>query len=111
MQVLEFEKKSLLSTRYTLGVTVALVDEATVESEFRHIKEAILQWVASRRRAAVRVLLTIIALEEQHDHIAEFVKTVYRRESELGPVLRSIEFELSLLNDLGEVKQEIQFRT
>jgi hypothetical protein len=102
MQVSEFQKKSLFTTKYGLGLTLTLSAEQTIETEFRHIKESVLKWYGNRGKKAELLMLTISSSRDKHPHLEHFIDKVYRHESELSPILQMMEVQVALLDEKGK---------
>src|SRR5262245_3902247 len=102
MQVLEFEKKGLFSTKYGLAFTIPLSPEKTIESEFRHIKEAFLEWYSSKGKKAALVHFTVLSPQDTHPHIEDFLSKVYQHEQQLSPLLKSMDVQVTLLSEKGK---------
>ena len=107
MKANEFTKKGFLSTKYALGVSMAIEGEKTITSEFRLAKEAILQWFEDRGKAADMIMFTVLAPDEQHAEIEAFFRRVAEQEVQLAPIFKRVSGELNLMNLAGKGKRKV----
>ena len=108
MKANEFSKKGFFSTKYALGVSMAIEGDKTIESETRLAKEVILQWVADRGKSAAEILLTVVAPEADHESIATFLTKVVREEGDLAPLFRRLPFTVNLLALSSKAKKTLK---
>ena len=109
MTVSEFQKKGFFSTTYGLFIQSTLTTENPIDAEFRHIKEALLDWSSRRGRRAGFVLLNLLAPVPEHEQLKQFMRRVYDEEVEVGPLLQRLKFKLCLLSEHGRPKDELSF--
>ena len=98
LRLMEFSKQDGPSKSYALGVVVALDDGRTIESECRHFKQAVLDYIQRRGDKCSAVTLTVVSPKPSHAHIREFVNRVVQEEVELAPILRSRSFSLDVIS-------------
>ena len=107
MKAIEFTKKGFLSTKYALGVTIAIEGDKTIASEFDQAKEAIVQWFANRGKTADLIMFTVLAPEAQHTEIAKFFGNLNVHDVQLGPIFKRVKTELNLMNLAGRGERKI----
>ena len=101
----EFSRKaSLFSKKFALNVTIAVEDEDALQQEMRLAKETILGWSSDRGRTAELIMFTIVAPEQIHQQIINFVRRTARVERDLAPIFRRIPGELHVLDETENAK-------
>jgi hypothetical protein len=75
-----------------LGITVALDVNTTLESEFRHIKETVLNWTAHRGVACTAIKLTVVLSPPEVPANKALIDQVFYEEVELAPIFQQLPF-------------------
>jgi len=98
MQTMEFAKKEgWFIKSYALGVVLTLDGTKTIQTECRHFKQAVLDYVHQRGRHCRAVTLTVVSPASTHDYIREFMSLVVNQESQLAPIFQNRSFSLELV--------------
>jgi hypothetical protein len=107
MQALEFTRKTgLFSKSYALGLVVALGSNTTLESEFRHIKETVLQWVAKRGKTCGAIRLTVVLSPGEIPANKAVIDQVFREEADLGPIFQRLPFAVYFVDAHEQLLEE-----
>lgn len=109
MKANEFTKKGFLSTKYALGISMAIEGDKTIASEFQLAKEVILQWSHDRAKAADLIMFTVLAPAEQHADIEAFFRRAGEADVQLAPIFKRVKGELNLMNLAGKGQRKITF--
>jgi hypothetical protein len=87
---IEARKQAGTATEYMLSLIVTMTPADTIESEFIQIREAILNWAQVRGPQTRELMFVVTTDPGQHQHIADFLKTVALKDEALASVLRRI---------------------
>lgn len=107
MDQMEFsKKKGWFSKNYGLLLTVALDENTTLAAEFRHVKAAVIDWVAHRGKDCGHLQLTVVLTPEEVLANKAYVKQIYYEETELSPILQRLSFRVSFVDDNEQLIEE-----
>jgi len=101
MKVLEYENNKVSPVKYALSINLSVTSLDDLKSQFREVKEAIINWKAHRKDDSELILLSLEANEELHGELEEFVNLVYSGEKQLSPILSELSFKVQLFNKEG----------
>lgn len=109
MQAQEFEKKTgIFKKTYSLAITIAPETQEQLFAEFRHVKEALVNWKARRGEKCDAVLFSVVAEPEMHDAVKSLLAQVYSGERDLSPILQSVKVLVGILGKDGRPVSEYE---
>ena len=65
---------------YGMGISVTFETAETIQSEFRHVKEVLVDWQRSRGESCYDLMLVFTAEEAKHQVIIDYVQFVVQHE-------------------------------
>ena len=68
-----------------MGISVTFQTGETIESEFRHIKGALVNWQRSRGEACRNLMVAFTADQARHEEIINYVRWAVQTEEFLNP--------------------------
>lgn len=102
MQVLEFAKDSGVA----IGICVTVDSLERFLVEMRQVKATVLVWYSKNSNRCERVSLTVSSQRDTIDTIDSIIVQIYEDESDLSVLLKSVEFEVVLMNTAGSVVKQ-----
>src|SRR4051794_16427988 len=75
---------------YGMGFSVTFQPGETIQSEFRHIKEALVNWQHSRAESCHNLMLAFTADEARHQEIIDYVQWAVQNEEFLSAFLAKL---------------------
>src|SRR4051812_47395402 len=72
---------------FAISISADIDETNTIESEFRLIKESLVNWEVSRGATCSAINLVITADEAEHPHIAEYARYACEEDIQLAPLL------------------------
>ena len=110
VKVLEASKGLWPFKKYALAVVVGFDYGETLSSEWRHIKEALVNWHGSRAKACKSVMLTFEAEHEVWPQITDSVKRNGQEEAFIAPFFTKLdEVTVTLVTPDGDQHEEAQY--
>ena|SRR5688572_13299212 len=110
VKVLEASKGSWPFKKYALGIVVAFEYGQTLSTEWRHIKEALVNWQGRRAKACKSLMLTFEAEPELWPRVRESVQRNGQEEAFIAPFFLQLdEVTLALITPDGAQHDEIQY--
>jgi hypothetical protein len=110
VKVIEASKGSWPFKKYALGIVVAFEYGQTLSTEWRQIKEALVNWQGNRARACRSLTLTFEAEPEIWPNIRDSVQRNGQEEAFIAPFFTQLdEVTLALVTPDGEQHEEIQY--
>jgi hypothetical protein len=110
VKVIEASKGSWPFKKYALGIVVAFEYGQTLSTEWRQIKEALVNWQGSRARACKSLMLTFEAEPELWPNIRESVQRNGQEEGFIAPFFTQLdEVTLALITPDGEQEDQVQY--
>lgn len=94
-----------------LGISVVAKDAQAFLESLRVVKLSIVEWAEKCRTKCAHIQLTVTSNIDYLQEIQDVVGKVYERESTLAPILQSLHFKASFLNEKSEVINEISNQT
>jgi hypothetical protein len=98
---------------YGMGISVTFQTGETVQNEFRHIKEALINWQSLRGDACHDLMVAFTADQAQHEEIIDYVRLAVQSEEFLNPFfakLRKLQFSVLTPDGKSERLFEVQSR-
>ena len=86
----EGAKRAGFTKSYSLGVTAVINDEFSVESEIRHINEALINWLKRRKKSAAELAIIYTANPELTAEIVESTEKLIRQDFEWKPYVQNL---------------------
>jgi len=109
VKVLEASKGLWPFKKYALAIVVAFGYGETLSTEWRRIKEALVNWQGSRAKACKSVMLTFEADQELWPQITDSVKCNGQEEAFIAPFFSQLdEVTLALVTPDGDQHEEAQ---
>ena len=110
VKVTEASKGSWPFKTYALGIVVAFQYGETLSTEWRHIKEALVNWQGSRARACKSLMLTFEAEADLWPQIRVSVQRNGQEEAFIAPFFTQLEdVTLALVTPDGAQQDQIQY--
>ncbi len=107
MQAMEMVRKAgFLKKLYGLTITVAPESQEHMLQEFRHVKEALVNWKKSRGSNCETVMFTMVSDPSLHPFLKDLLAQIYEGEQDLSPILKSVKVLVGLLDKAGKPKEE-----
>jgi hypothetical protein len=107
MQAMEMVRKAgFLKKMYGLTITVAPESQDHMLQEFRHVKEALVNWKKNRGASCETVMFTMASDVSLHPFLKDLLAKVYEGEQDLSPILKSVNVLVGLLDKSGQPKEE-----
>jgi hypothetical protein len=107
VKVLEASKGLWPFKKYALGIAIAFGYGDTLSSEWRRIKEALVNWQGSRAKACKSVMLTFEAEQGLWTQITDSVKSNGQEEAFIAPFFSQLdEVTLALVTPDGDQHEE-----
>ena len=109
MKAFEGSKQEAGRILYGIGISSNVDDTHTIESEFRLIKEALVNWENSRGPSCNEVALVFVADESRHAGITKYAQFACSRDTRMAPLLARCQVKMFLLNSAGQPCKEFAF--
>jgi hypothetical protein len=107
MKVFEAAKKAgFLKTHSALAISCEVAGAATIESEMRLVKEAVVRWKQRQGRKCAELMLVITADESQHEKIAKYVDWALSKDVFLSEFVPTLNVQVQLLNLQGAITEQ-----
>jgi len=103
----EFKRAGFISSRYALGVGLAVGDGRSIEDALSEARPLLLEWFARRKRRCTLVTLVVSTPTSLRGEVRERVERWYHDDVELAPLLRKVEVTLRLLGSVGDTLVDI----
>ncbi|MBN2384561.1 hypothetical protein JXQ70_16935 [bacterium] len=111
MKVMEASKRSgLFSKSYALAIVTIIDENHPIESEIRHVNEAMINWFKSRGAKCITLMLTYTAASELHDAIIEQSTLLVNQDFEFNSILNVLEVSIALLDANGKLVKELELK-
>lgn len=101
--------KGPLGPEFALGIFSTIVGTNSIESEARHIKEALVNWQQRRGTQCKRLDLVFTVDESQHSRILEYIEMVLNYDEFISEFKKQLAIDLTLINLQGKVCKEFKF--
>lgn len=102
MEANELESQEGTSAvEFALGVTLTPKTKHDVLSEFRSMKDAIVEWASKRGDDAVLIIVNVVATSDVHDVFDDLLAKVYARGSSFSELLRKRTLQVTFLDPDG----------
>lgn len=98
MQIVELSKGS----KFALALTMSPADVAAFADEMRNAKQALLEWKSKRGTRCDKVMFTVVCDAEHHNAIEDAIQQIYHNETQLAPLLQSVDVDVALLKPRGK---------
>jgi len=98
MKAKEYSKKGFLSTKFSLGVTIAPDEELRPDAEWQEAVTVIKEWKADRGKKVGFVMLTLLGNEQVRRELEELVKATSRED----PAFKGLKLEINFFDENGE---------
>jgi len=96
----------LSSVGYGLSLSTVIDVENPIESEIRHVNEAIVNWLNSRESACVDMALVFIASDVLHDEIVATVTRLFGQDIKCFQYLKNVDIKLIVMDMIKKVSRE-----
>ncbi len=109
MKVMEGSKKSgLFSKDYSLAITCVISAENPIDSEIRHVNEAMINWFNSRRKSCKAMVLVYLAEPAFHEAIVTRTSDMLNQNFEYTAIIQQLKVELHLLDAVGKPVKSLE---
>ena len=110
IKVIETSKGLWPFEKYALGIVVDLEFAQMLSTEWRHIKQALVNWQGRRARACKSLMLTFEAEADLWPQIKESVQRNGQEEAFIAPFFTQLdEVTLALITPGGAQQDDVQF--
>lgn len=109
MKVFESSKKAgLFKTVWSIGISSVIDEDNTVEAEFRHIKEAMVNWHARHGRQSQYVVLAFEANEDLHKAVLDYARWALNEDAQLFPIVKELAVKLVAIDPQSGARAECE---
>ncbi|BDI33516.1 hypothetical protein CCAX7_55670 [Capsulimonas corticalis] len=109
--VMEASKRQLFSKGYMLAITAVIDNPYPLESEMRHVNEAMIQWLKSRKNAAWGLTFVFTASPQQETAIQLAISHLLLQDFEWKPQIdRLRDIRILLLDGVTKTSKELVVR-
>jgi hypothetical protein len=112
MKVFESSKRAgWFGKVWALGITSVIDETNSIEAEFRHIKEAIINWHKRHGHYGQTLMLVFEAQEQKHEKIIEYTSWALNTDVHLYPILKNIQSKFIVVDAESKMQREFQTTT
>ena len=99
MEAKELESEEETSTgEYALGVTLTPKSRRDLLSEFRLMKDAIIDWASKRGDQGVLIVVNVVATTDVHEVFDDLLAKIYAQSSSFVTLLQNYTLQVTLLD-------------
>ena len=109
MKAFEASKAGPKGKEFAISISSTIDGAHNVESEFRLIKEALVNWEDAHGQACRDVMLVYTSHESKHADILKYAQFACSRDTRMAPLLARCQVRLLLLNLEGQQCKEFAF--
>ena len=89
--------------RYALTISTQLTSANPIETQIRHVNEAMLRWIRARGSECGRVIISVAAEQPQEQHITSWIIRLKNQNILERQLLEKLPIELLLCNTSGKI--------
>jgi hypothetical protein len=109
MKVFESSKRAgLFGKAWALGISSVIDATNSIEAEFRHIKEAVINWHKRHGHHCRTLMLVFEARESEHEKIIEYTSWALSSDAHLYPILKDIQTKFTVVDAESKTQREFE---